>query len=395
MMDYRGKYDLSSSNISDVFDSQHYRSLLSQQVIIDNVPQGHQFFSEARDVALGYMTDGFQIFKHQRKGGATCWPMIAINFNLPPDICIHLPNIIPLGIIPGPKAPIDFNSFEFPFVSECKKLAEGVRTLDIRTDDVFDLHVYPLSIMGDMPAIKHCMYFKGHNAIVPCRSCEIQGIRDTSKPNGHYYVPLRPPQNDAPGWDPSRLPLRTAERVEAQLSAIESARTVTARKELQRRFGINKRSILMEVPSLSIISPFPHEWMHLWLENHASNLLDLWQGKYKNLDEGYESYKIPDCTWAIIGEETARGSRTIPSAFGRRTPNVWTERHNFTAEDYSFWFIHIAPHVLNHRFTRPKYYNHFMKFNKILKLTLQFSFTPEIVSELRRLTIEYVEEYET
>src|ERR1700733_6064255 len=67
-MDYRREYNLSSSNISDVFDSEHYRSLLSQQVIIDDVPQGHRFFSGGRDIALGYMTDGFQIFKRQRKG---------------------------------------------------------------------------------------------------------------------------------------------------------------------------------------------------------------------------------------------------------------------------------------------------------------------------------------
>ena len=66
-MDYRANYDLSSSNISYVFDSQHYCSLLSQQVIINNVLQGHQFFSERWDIALGYMTDGFQIFKRQER----------------------------------------------------------------------------------------------------------------------------------------------------------------------------------------------------------------------------------------------------------------------------------------------------------------------------------------
>ena len=70
------------------------------------------------------------------------------------------------------------------------------------------------------------------------------------------------------------------------------------------------------------------------------------------------------------------------------------EHHIFTAEDYSFWFIHVAPHVLKNRFARPKYYAHFMKFNKILKLTLQYMFTPEMVAELRQWIIEYVEEYE-
>jgi len=36
-----------------------------------------------------------------------------------------------------------------------------------------------------------------------------------------------------------------------------------------------------------------------------------------------------------------------------------------------------------------------MKLNRILKLTLEFSFTPEMVAQLWQLIIEYVEEYET
>lgn len=393
-MDYRNDYNLESSDVSDVFDGEHYRTLLSRRVVIDNVPQGHSFFSERRDVALGFMTDGFQIFKKPRGGSATCWPMIAINFNLPPEMRIHLPHILPLGIIPGPKAPTDFDSFEYPFVAECKRLAAGVQTLDARLDEVFSLHVYPISCHGDMPAIKHCMCFKGHNAICPCRTCEIRGVRDTTKARSPYYVPLQPPESEASGWDPSRLPLRTEARVEAQLSAIQSARTATARNKLKLMYGINKQSILVEIPSLSIVSSFPHEWMHLLLENHAKNLLDFWQGKYKDLDEGRESYRIPDKTWEVIGEETAQASKTIPVAFARPTPNIWTERRFFSAEDYSFWFIHLAPHVLKDRFARPKYYKHFMKFNKILRMTLQFSFNPEDLATLRQLIIEYVDEYE-
>src|SRR5258708_27548263 len=72
------------------------------------------------------MLDGFQIFKAQRDGGTTCWPLITLNFNLPPEICTWLMHIIPLSIIPGPKAPKDFNSFLHPFVDECKKLTAGI-----------------------------------------------------------------------------------------------------------------------------------------------------------------------------------------------------------------------------------------------------------------------------
>jgi hypothetical protein len=106
------------------------------------------------------MTDGFQIFKCQHDGSATCWPIIAINFNLPPKECTKPLNILPLAIIPGPKAPKDFNSFLWPLVDDCNQLTLGEWALDVALDETFKLHAYPISCHGDMIAIKHLMSFK-------------------------------------------------------------------------------------------------------------------------------------------------------------------------------------------------------------------------------------------
>src|SRR5260370_31178361 len=73
---------------------------------------------------------------------------------------------------------------------------------------------------------------------------------------------------------------------------------------------------------------FPHNWMHLCLENHSKNLVALWQGQYKGLDEGQENYCIPDNIWERIGQETTMTGSTIPTSFGHHTPNVWTEKHS-------------------------------------------------------------------
>src|SRR5258708_38517808 len=111
------------SEIEDVFDGIHYRMLCQTQVTIDGAELDHHFFSDIRDVTLGLMLDGFQIFKAHRDGGATCWPLITLNFNLPPDICMQLAHIIPLSIIPEPKAPKNFNLFLHLFLHESNKLA--------------------------------------------------------------------------------------------------------------------------------------------------------------------------------------------------------------------------------------------------------------------------------
>src|SRR5258708_14106092 len=84
------------SKIEDVFNRIHYQMLCQTQVTIDGAELDHHFFSDIRDVALGLMLDGFQIFKAQRNGGATCWPLIALKFTIPPEIRIHIMHIIPL-----------------------------------------------------------------------------------------------------------------------------------------------------------------------------------------------------------------------------------------------------------------------------------------------------------
>ena len=315
-MKYRANFKHTVHEISDVFDGSHYQDLLMEQVVIDGVEYEDAFFSECRDVALGFLMDGFQIFKRRRRGSATCWPLIAINFNLPPEIRTHLVNIIPLGIIPGPRAPTDFDSFLRPFIDECKLLAKGVRAFDLADNTSFTLHVYPISCHGDMPAIKHLMHFKGPNGMRPCRGCEICGVHDSSKPRTPYYVPLNPPSSDpnALGWDPGALPLRTDVRIQAQIQAVGSAPSLTLQRELRQTFGINGKAAIAEIPSIKLDRSFPHEWMHLWLENLVKNLVALWQGNYKALVN--ERCRIDDRTWEIIGRETAAASRTIPSQFG-------------------------------------------------------------------------------
>lgn len=397
LLDYRSEYMHNENEISDVFDGAHYCELLDEEVEIDGVVHEHRFFSEPRDVALGIMTDGFQIFKRIRNGSQTCWPIILLNFNLPPEIRTKLAHIIPVAIIPGPHAPKDFNSFLRPLIDESKRLALGVRAFDARHKKPFTFHAYPISCHGDMQAIKHLMNFKGPNGICPCRACEIKAIRDMSNPRARYYVPLAPPTSlgvNGEGWDPDKLPLRTEERIAAQLNAIKIGRTETERSTLRKKFGINDTCDLIEIPSIKITRSFNHELMHLVLENLAKNMVAHWQGRFKNLDEGRESYRIFDAQWIIIGKETENAGTTILSSFCCQTPNIWTERHNFTAEDWSFWFLYLGPHLLKGRFQRPKYYTHFMKLNKILKTVFQYTFSLDELSDLQSLICEWVDEYE-
>src|SRR5260221_4903522 len=214
------------SKIEDVFDGIHYRMLCQTQVMIDGAGLDHHFFSNIQDVALGLMLDGFQIFKAQRDGDTTCWPLITLNFNLPPEIHTWLTHIIPLSIIPGPKAPKDFNSFLHPFIDECKKLAAGIWAFNSHKNKTFKLHVYPISVHGDMMWIKYIMNFKGPNGKSPCHACHITRVQDMSQTWTPFYVPLIPPHDQCIGlisYDPHNLPLCSDDTYRTQLTNIQNA----------------------------------------------------------------------------------------------------------------------------------------------------------------------------
>jgi hypothetical protein len=196
-------------------------------------------------------------------------------------------------------------------------------------------------------------------------------------------------------WDARDLPFRNEEDIVLQLEAIEDQSiTQTLRQTYQQRWGINERCALTEIPSISLTTSFPHEWMHLLLENNAKNMIALWTGKFKGLDVGQGEFRIVEAVWNEIGAETAKSGSTIPSTFGRCTPNIATESHIFTAEDWAFFMVELAPHLLRGRFPQPKYYKHFMIFNKILRISLQFTITKDDLQQLEELIVQYVEDFE-
>ncbi len=159
---------------TDIFDGLHYRSLLREPVVVGDRTLPHNYFSDHRDIALGFATDGFAPFKKRKH---TAWILLIFNYNLPPDQRFQKDNILCAGIIPGPKKPWDADSFIYPLVRELLELANGMSTYDALSNSLFPLHAYVIAGFGDIPAVSMLMHMKGHNAVCPCRMCEIKGIR--------------------------------------------------------------------------------------------------------------------------------------------------------------------------------------------------------------------------
>ena len=100
-----------------------------------------------RAIALQFSLDG--VLTH-KTGGSDIWPLICLNLNLPLSDHFKEDNILPVGVILGPGAPKDLDSFLFPFIQEAKQLSEtGVaRCYDAGSATYFNLKVHVVLCTG-------------------------------------------------------------------------------------------------------------------------------------------------------------------------------------------------------------------------------------------------------
>ncbi|KAH7904628.1 hypothetical protein BJ138DRAFT_1018871 [Hygrophoropsis aurantiaca] len=134
--------------------------------------------------------------------------------------------------------------------------------------------------------------------------------------------------------------------------------------------------------------------MHLIWENVIKNLILLWTGEYKGMDTGQESYELGKDVWQAICEATATSGKTIPSAYCARPPNPDTERTMCTADTWSFWTQYLGPVLLQQKFSKQKYYKHFVKLVRMIRVCLQFELSEDDVQDLRIGFESWVKEFE-
>jgi hypothetical protein len=145
-LEYRYNFKLSQDgSFKDIFDGAHYRTLLEQG-----------YFKSKKDIALGLTTDGFCIFTKKTKD---CWLVGIINLNLDPIIRTALENVFVVGLIPGPKAPRDLDSYLRP-------LFEEIRHHNLSAS--YKIHI--IQFTADTKAFEKVLHMKGCCAYQGCFS---------------------------------------------------------------------------------------------------------------------------------------------------------------------------------------------------------------------------------
>jgi len=337
-LQYRHSYKFDPEVVSDVFDSLHYQNLCKKKVTIDGKKLGHNYFSGKHDIAFSVCLDGYLLYKRNR-GGPSATPILAQIYNFPPEIRTHLPKSLCCGAIPGPKGPKHLHTFLYELDNERALISRGVKTFDCVDKNIFELHAYCLFCLGDIIAIEKFLNVKGHNGKRPCRSCEIKAINNPESAQKTYYVPLL-------DQDPFTIPLRKHQDWNSITYQISLAHLKKDKKKIATDSGIKGMPALTRVGSLDFARGMPWDFMHLLFENVVKNLVNLWMGKFKELDSGIEDYIIPDHIWEKIGKETVDAVKNIPSAFVRSLGNIYENKGSYTAEGWAFWFMYLAPILL-------------------------------------------------
>jgi hypothetical protein len=110
-----------------------------------------EFAKDARNIRLGFATDGFNPFS-EKNSKYNMWPVFVIPYNLPPWACMREPNFMMALLIPGPTCPgKDFDVFLEPLIEYLLDLWKFVRTIDARTGKTFNLRAAVLWCIHDYP----------------------------------------------------------------------------------------------------------------------------------------------------------------------------------------------------------------------------------------------------
>ncbi|XP_024009593.1 uncharacterized protein LOC112084601 [Eutrema salsugineum] len=111
------------------------------------------FAAEERNIRLGLSTDGFNPF-NMKNTRYSSWPVLLVNYNMAPNLCMAKENIMLSLLIPGPQQP--GNSIDVylePLIDDLNQLWEkSVLTYDALSGTTFTLKAMLLWTISDLPA---------------------------------------------------------------------------------------------------------------------------------------------------------------------------------------------------------------------------------------------------
>ncbi|XP_074307835.1 uncharacterized protein LOC141642788 [Silene latifolia] len=130
-----------------------------------------EFAKEPRNVRLGLASDGFSPFRTMSVSHST-WPVVLINYNLPPWMFMKHEYLMLSLLIPGPEGPgNNIDIYLQPLIDELKDLWNlGLETYDKKRNETFMLHASLCWTISDFPGYSMLSGWKTKGKFA-CPSC--------------------------------------------------------------------------------------------------------------------------------------------------------------------------------------------------------------------------------
>ena len=377
---YRQNLTQESRNgeLRDFFDGELYRQFHIEKL---------KLFQDHRDVAFHLSLDGVQL-TNMRHHEVT--PVILINLNLPPEERYQIKNILASMILPGPKKPKNLDSFLRPLVDELKQLDKGVTMIDGNTATPFVLRAWATMVTGDGPALAEAIGFKRPgNAIRPCRTCTIKAQQELNPGRKRtYYLPHTDYSFNSPPYRGNNTDIRRIIKLIAE----------SGDPEYEKRFGIVRPSILLELRSLHFTLSFPVDIMHCILQNITEMLFKLWNRTKLQFEQNLKDSELTNRHLQSIDLNTissaiADSRRDMPAYLCRTPRRIDNHYKGYKAAEWEAWLQYFGVPLLDQHLG-DEYVMNFGLLSRIYSLATRYSFSESKLPEFEALVIKFVKDYE-
>ena len=365
---YRREFPTLDGTVKDVFDGEWFRECCDIG-----------YFTDPRTLALRITLDGIGLTKNTRPEQKIT-PVVIYLLNLHPSIRDQHANALTSFVIPGSFKEEYIDTWLDPLMTELRTLCGGVSGVwDGATGESFVLRAHPILVTGDGQAVADIMGTKHPgNALLACRMCPFKGSPFGRK---KYY-----PHNNTvehPVYGDSR-PLFERINVASQTSRLARF------KELQRQLGINRRTILLDIPTLHFPRSFPVDTMHCVNHNIPKHFMKLWKGdafKDQNLP-----WVLPQYKWESIDRSLNASRGHVPTQIataprGTKTYKMWT-----ASEYRAFFLTYGAPMILDALSQHAK--ATLLQFRLIMRVVGKIEYSHAEIDTLWELCADFVVEFE-
>ena len=337
------------------------------------------------DTVVMLSIDGAQLYRNKK---SDCWIYIWVVLDLAPDQRYKIRNIIPGGIIPGPKNPKHLDSFLFPGLAHVSAVQkDGMRIWDGYERTAALCYLIIFLILADAVAMAELSGSVGHHGKKGCRI--LCGLFGRNKPGGPHYYPalLRPLNSDVdgsnhPDFDINNLPGVDIAVYRQELNHVLSSPSEAEYRRRRLESGVRKASIFDGIPRiLELPTCFPGDSMHQPVINLPDLVFELW-GERGNCRKGDTSTDVWD--WAVLkgnvwkahGQAVADAALFFPRSFDR-TPRNPAEKlsSGYKAWELLLYFYGLGPGLF-YGLLPETYYRHYCKLVVSIRIMYQREISP-------------------